>query len=247
MPRFFITESDIIETDSGLSAAIKGEDASHITKSLRMKRGESIILCDRAGIEYSSLVEEVGEVVLCRIVSSHPSENEPPYRAAVYQALVKGDRFDVVLQKSTELGACDIYPVMTSRCNVKLDERDFAHKVERWQKIVTEASKQCGRGIIPVVHNPMKFTTAVTSAAECDLPLFCYEGEGTVPLNHILDEVKNPGSISLMVGPEGGYSTDEAEFAREVGMRMAGLGKRILRTETAPLYVLSALSLKYEL
>ncbi len=247
MPRFFITESDIIETDAGLSAEIKGEDASHITKSLRMKRGESIVLCDNHGVEYSAVVESVGEEVLCRIVSSRPSENEPPYRAAVYQALVKGDRFDVVLQKSTELGACDIYPVITSRCNVKLEERDYPRKVERWQKIAAEASKQCGRGIIPTVHSPVKFQTAVESAAECDLSLFCYEGEGTVPLNQILGEVKSPGSVSLMVGPEGGYSPEEAQFAREAGLKMAGLGKRILRTETAPLYVLSALSLTYEL
>ncbi len=250
MPRFFISESDITEKEDGFYAVITGEDAFHITKSLRMKRGESIVLCDNHGIEHGSVLSEVesaGGEVFCKIISSHPSGNEPPYRAEVYQSLVKKDRFDVVLQKSTELGASDIYPVMTSRCSVKLDERDFIRKAERWQKIVCEASKQCGRGKIPVIHRPLKFPDAVKSAVKCGLPLFCYEGEGTVPLSQILIGCKKPDSVSLMIGPEGGYSPEEAEMAEDSGMKLTGLGKRILRTETAPLHVLSCLSLKYEL
>ena len=247
MPRFFITESDISQSDGKLYITIHGEDASHITKALRMKSGESLIACDMKGIEYTTLIISTGESVTAQVVSYKKSENEPPYKAAVYQSLVKGDRFDTVLQKSTELGACDIIPVVTSRCTVKLEEPDYKRKIERWQKIVNEAAKQCGRAVIPVVHTPMKFIEAVEQAKNASLPLFCFEGDGTFPLSECLEKNYSPESISVMIGPEGGYSVEEAEYAKKEGMILTGLGKRILRTETAPLYVLACVSMKYEL
>ncbi len=247
MPRFFITASDIESADNGKLIRISGDDASHISRVLRMKPGEHITACDMRGCEYETVIAETGETVLLRVLSEKDSDNEPPYKAVVYQALVKGDRFDTVLQKSTELGASDIVPVITSRCTVKLTESEYAKKVERWQKIVREASKQCGRAIIPTVHNPMKFSDALKKASEADLSLFCYEGDGTSPLSDIADSVDSPSSISVMIGPEGGYSVDEAQAAESAGMKMTGLGKRILRTETASLFVLSFISCKYEL
>lgn len=247
MPRFFITESDIKETDGGIYVRITGEDAAHITKALRMRVGEILTVCDMKGIEYETRITETGESVFAEVVSSKKSENEPPYKCAVYQSLVKGDRFDTVLQKSTELGASDIIPVITSRCTVKLEKSDYARKTERWQKIVNEASKQCGRAAIPTVHLPLSFRDAVEEAKKSDLSLFCYEGDGTKPLSYYINEEKAPKSVSVMIGPEGGYSVDEAEYASMSGMKMTGLGKRILRTETAPIYVLSCISMSYEL
>ncbi len=247
MPRFFINSDGLISREGSDFCLISGNDASHITRVLRMRVGESLIVCDASGVEYETVIASLGEIVECRVISSKKSENEPPYRAVIYQSLVKGDRFDTVLQKSTELGAHSIVPVITSRCTVKLDLKDQAHKIDRWQKIVNEASKQCGRAVIPKVELPMKFADAVKEASCASLALFCYEGEGTRPLPFHMDEVKNPETVSVMIGPEGGYSPEEASFAGENGMRAVGLGKRILRTETAPLYVLSCLSAEYEL
>lgn len=247
MPRFFVPLEDIDNTADKTVITVRGDDAGHITRVLRMKAGESVIVCDSDGREYETVIRTTGSEVVLDVISSKMSENEPPYRAVVFQALVKGDRFDTVLQKSTELGVCEIVPVMTSRCTVKLTPQEYAKKVERWQRIAYEAAKQCGRAVIPVVHTPVAFADAVKMALQCDLGLFCYEGKGTLPLNKICRNSDQPSSVSLMIGPEGGYSKEEAKAAEEAGLKMTGLGKRILRTETAAPYVLSCLSYEFEL
>ena len=255
MPRFFVSPEAVNCT--GVNAegivcgtiTVGGEDAAHMTRVLRMKPGEHVTICDLSGNDYETVVVSTGNTVLLEITGRKPSENEPPYRAVVYQSLVRADRFETVLQKATELGASAIVPVITSRCTVKLDigSADCRKKLERWQRIVYEAAKQCGRGMIPTVREPMKFRDAAEDAARADLPLFCYEGEGTSPLPVCMEAVKNPETVSLMIGPEGGYAPEEAEYAAQTGMVMTGLGKRILRTETAPSFVLSCVSYKYEL
>lgn len=253
MPRFFVAAEAIdcvnAEGRPGGTITVRGDDAVHITKVLRMKPGEHVTVCDLAGHDYETVVASTGAEVLLTITDVKPCENEPPYRATVYQSLVRGDRFDTVLQKATELGAYAIVPVITSRCTVKLDigSADCRKKLERWQRIVYEAAKQCGRGIIPTVREPMKYRDAAEDAARADLPLFCYEGEGTKPLPECMDGAERPETVSIMIGPEGGYTAEEAEYAAQTGMVMTGLGKRILRTETAPAFVLSCVSYKYEL
>lgn len=247
MPRFFVSSSDVSYAPDRVLVSVKGDDAAHITRVLRMKSGERVTVCDENGVEYETVILSLGSEVVLDVLNKRQSENEPPYKAIVFQALVKGDRFDTVLQKSTELGASVIVPVITSRCTVKLTESDFAKKTDRWQRIAYEAAKQCGRGIIPKVERPVKFSEAVKMAIDCDLSLFCYEGEGTAPLPEITEKCDSPESIAVMIGPEGGFEPDEAENARASGMKMTGLGKRILRTETAAPFVLACLAYKYEL
>jgi len=226
---------------------VSGDDASHITRVLRMKPGEHVTVCDTDGVEYDTVLRQTGKDVLLDVLSSKASENEPPYRAVVFQALVKGDRFDTVLQKATELGAVSFVPVMTSRCTVKLTPAEFGKKVERWQRIAYEAAKQCGRAVIPTVASPVSFSEALEMASATDLPLFCYEGEGTLPLPRIFQEKESVRSVAVFIGPEGGFSPEEARAAEEKGLRMTGLGKRILRTETAAPFVLACLSCRYEM
>ena len=247
MPRFFVTSSDIDKSGEVVKITVRGDDAVHISRVLRMRCGEHIDICDENGCEYDTVVSEVGNEVVLDVISSRLSVNETPYKATVYQALVKGDRFDTVIQKSTELGVHTIVPVITSRCTVKLAESDYSKKTERWQRIAYEAAKQCGRAIIPVVTNPVKFTHAIKMASETDIPLFCYEAGGTRSLADILSNREKPETASIFIGPEGGFSEDEATVATESGMIMTGLGNRILRTETAAPFVLSCLSFKYEL
>lgn len=247
MPRFFIDASDVYADGEDRFIRITGDDAHHITHVLRTRIGEVLTACDSTGTVYRARLERAGEEAILRVLEASAADTEPPYKATVYQALVKGDKMETVIQKAVETGASVIVPVATSRAVVKLDEKDARKKTERWQKIAHEAAKQCGRGIIPKVEMPIPWKVAVLRAAEADLPLFCYEGVGTKPLPGICQTVDKPGTISLFIGPEGGFSEEEANAAKEAGMQMCGLGRRILRTETAALFVLSCLSAAYEL
>ncbi len=248
MPRFFVRADAVSADEAGQKQiSIIGEDAHHLTHVLRVRIGEEITVCDMAGREYVTAVVSAGDEVLLSVLSEKQADTEPPYTAVVYQALVKGDKMDTVIQKAVETGCSRIVPVRTSRCTVKLDRKDGAKKTERWQRIAYEAAKQCGRGIIPIVEEPMDFRPAVNEAAGMDLPLFCYEGDGTVSLSALTKQTENPGQIAVFIGPEGGFSVDEAAYAESCGMRMTGLGKRILRTETAAVFVLACVSAAYEL
>ena len=248
MPRFFVNRDGLSPEDG--TAVLRGADAAHVSRSLRMKPGEKLTLCGEDGTEYETVIEAAGGEVILKILSSKPSANEPPYEASVYQGLARGERFETVLMKATELGACRIVPVMTARCTVKIDPKDFEKKRERWQKIAAEAAGQSGRGRIPEVTCPMRFADAVKEAAKAEMPLFCYEGGGetdTVPLPALMKEKDLPRTVSVMIGPEGGFEPEEAAAAVKAGMKAAGLGRRILRTETAAPFVLTALCCRYEL
>lgn len=248
MPRFFIRASQI-ETGAGgiQTVRILGDDAHHITKSLRMREGEAVTVCDMARSEYDCRILSVGECVLAQVVSARISVSEPPYEAVLYQALIKGDKFDHVVQKAVECGVHRIVPVLTERCVVRLDKKDGEKKRVRWQRIAAEAAKQCGRGIIPEVSELMYFKEAVAQAAVARLPLLCYEGEEQCNLVQTVRNCKNPATVSLMIGSEGGFSVDEAAFAVNSGMCSVGLGRRILRTETASSFALACLSFAYEM
>ncbi len=246
MPRFFVTASQIgVRDDGSKTVLIVGDDASHIARSLRMKEGEHITVCDMARTEYDCVILSVGDTVTAEVVGESPSSSEPPYRATLYQALIKGDKFDTVVQKAVECGVCRIVPVLTDRCVVRLDKRECAKKIARWQRIADEAAKQCGRGALVSVSDMMTFREAAGDAAKCDVPLFCYEGENEVSLKAALSGEK-PETVSFIVGPEGGFSAKEADAAADVGLKTVTLGRRTLRTETAASFVLACLSYEYE-
>lgn len=243
MPRFFVDKTLICDG----KITLFGNDAHHVSRSLRMKVGEELTLCDGEGNDYSCVIESVTDTdVVCFINSVAPSSAEPPYSATVFQALVKGDRFDTVIQKSVEYGAVRIVPLITKRCTVKLDKSDYAKKRARWQKIAEEAAKQCGRGIVPTVEEPVSFGEMTRRLLESDLPLFCYEN-GTYPIKDACGKAEyTPNSIAIVIGPEGGFSKEEAEAISECGALPVSLGTRILRTESAAPFVLACLSFNFE-
>lgn len=249
MPRFFVTASQVgVRDDGRKTVLIMGEDASHITRSLRMKQGEKITVCDMARVEYECEIMTTGETVCAMVLSEAPSENEPPYAATLYQALIKGDKFDTVVQKAVECGVSRIVPVLTDRCIVRLNKAECAKKILRWQRIADEAAKQCGRGSLVTICDMMTFKEAVAAAAADELSLFCYEGESAVSVSAALKEIEGrPENISFMIGSEGGFSTAEAELAVKGGMKSVTLGSRILRTETASSFLLACLSYEYEM
>lgn len=248
MPRFFVDSGQI---ENGVVTLV-GEDAHHVSRSLRMAVGETVEVCDGAGNDYTCrLTAFLPDRVLGEVLSCVPSASEPPYTVCVYQALPKGDKLDEVIQKSVECGATELMPFESSRCVVRIgDGKKDRDRTERRNRIALTAAKQCGRGRLPCVLPAVPFDLAVARAAQADLALFCYEGAGTQPLGDVLNAIPQGTlvrSVSVMVGSEGGFSAEEAEAARAAGMLPVGLGPRILRTETAAPFVLACLACKWEL
>lgn len=253
MPRFFIEPSDVRDG----TVTLTGENARHVSYSLRLAPGDRVRLCDQQTAYLCEMVFFDGETATARVLSSGPIDTEPPFNARLYQALPKGDKLDTVIQKAVECGACEIIPFESSRCIVRAKPEAEARKTERRCRIAEEAAKQCGRGIIPAVRPTASFSEALRAASEADLVLFCYEGREVKPLPAIveqarpeLDAILNGGrtpEIAILIGSEGGFSPEEARAALDAGFAMTGLGKRILRTETASGFVLSCLVYALEL
>lgn len=213
-----------------------------------MAVGDAVTVCDGEGTEYICRLTKIrDELCECEILHAGKSTAEPKAKITLFMAYPKGDKLETVIQKAVELGACEIIPFISSRC-IKLPKADKKEaRLSRLGRIAEEAAKQCGRAILPKVSDEISFDELIRRAAGFDLPIFCYEGEGVKSLKEILEGENIPETVCVVVGSEGGFSPEEAERAKEAGFRMANLGPRILRCETAPSYVLSALSYKFEL
>ena len=241
MQRFFVDSSAYC----GNEITVTGKDAYHISRSLRMKKGEQISACLPDGtLLICELTSFTDDEVKAKVVSMERSLSESPVKIRVYIALPKGDKFDTVVQKAVECGAYSVTPFVSERCIAKAGD-SFERKLERLNRIAYEAAKQCGRGLIPKVMPILSYEEMLDEALGSDLPLFCYEAEGTLPLGKLLK--KDARDIAVIVGSEGGFSEREALLAKEKGLLLTGLGPRILRCETAPTFVLSCLALYYEL
>lgn len=252
MPRFFINKDQI---ENGC-VTIHGDDAHHVARSLRMAVGEHITVCDGEQ-EHDCVLSAFDEDrnVTAHIVSSMPLKGEPPYSVILYQALPKGDKLDTIIQKAVECGASCIVPFESEHCVVRMRPDAEERKTERRDRIAHEAAKQSGRGILPTVQATMSYQRMLEEASKADLVLFCYEGEGTMPLHSLLREKKTDGTlpkdrnpnIAIVIGSEGGFSSREVQMAQQNEFCMTGLGSRILRTETASCFVLSNLVYEFEL
>lgn len=240
MPRFFVEKENIL----GDKIVIGGEDAKHISLSLRARVGEKITACDGAGKDYECEIADItkNEVTLS-VLEEKKCETEPSIHVTLYQALVKSDKFDFIVQKCTELGVTKIVPVVTERCISKPDDASLSKKLVRWNKIAKEAAMQSGRGVIPIVENAVTFDEALEGLKESDCGFLCYETKPHVQIDKIYSRCENVKTAAFLVGPEGGISENEAAKTEKAGVAMASLGPRILRTETAPLCVMSCLML----
>ncbi len=243
-PRFFVP----FEKVKGSVIVLDGESAQHISRSLRMRSGERIIVCDDQKNEYECvLVSFSSDIVEAKIEDMRRSTAEPFYNAVVYQACPKGDKMDSIVQKAVELGACGVVAFVSDRCIARYDSISFPKKCARWQKIALEAAKQCGRGSVPFVRWLPSLKEAANEAVKSDLSFMCYEEENKFTLKDLLVKANDAESISFIIGPEGGFSAEEVVFCRDKGIPSVNLGKRILRTETASGFVLSCLSYETEL
>lgn len=247
MPRFFVDKESIIECNGETHIIIKGEDAHHISRALRMAVGEKIEVCDFNSVVYECELIKFNEAdVLAKVVNKSLASSEPKHKITLYQALPKGDKMETIIQKSTECGACRFVPFRSEFCIVKLDSKDGKKKKERWQKIAEAAAKQSGRAIIPEVCEPMDFKVAIEDAKKASLIIFCNEREE----EHTLKDALQNGDytdISIIIGSEGGFSQREADYIISQGASSVTLGKRILRCETAPTFVLSAIAYETEM
>jgi 16S rRNA (uracil1498-N3)-methyltransferase len=248
MSRFFV-EKSAVDKKSG-TIAITGEDVKHIRSVLRSMPGDSLELSDGAGTDFEVTIESIEkESILARITGERPNRTEPSVDITLFQGVPKADKMDFIIQKCVELGVNRIVPVMTARTVVKFDSaKDSAAKAARWQRIALEAAKQCDRGIVPQVDEPVRFAEALKRAGSCRLRLLPYEEETEGGLRGQLEKFKagNPAlKIAVFIGPEGGFTAEEVAKAVKDGFVSVTLGPRILRTETAGIAVVSIIG--YEL
>ncbi|HBB71036.1 MAG TPA: RNA methyltransferase RsmE [Ruminococcus sp.] len=233
MPRFFTNEID--ENNITLT----GSDARHIGRSLRMKPGEPVTVCC-CGIDYNCVIDRItGEDVFLRLLEKVPCAAEPDIELTLFQAVPKLDKLEFIIQKSVELGAARIVPVLTRRCISRPDPRDFAKKLPRLNKIAEEAAKQSGRGIIPEVTDMVSLRQMLGMIKSIDKNILLYEEQGGCSFGEVgLSGIR---SASLIIGSEGGFDKEEAEAITAAGAEQVWLGKRILRCETAPITAISIL------
>ena len=235
MTRFFVTEEMLMLDEIRLT----DENASH-AKVLRLKIGEHVLVCDGMGKECLCGVKDASSnMYTLDVIERRLSASEAAVKVSIYMALPKADKLEHVIQKATELGAYEIVTFPSGRCVSKPDEKSLKKKLERWQKIAASAAEQSGRGRIPEVVVLPSFTAALERAAQADLPIMFYENEHATTLRMALEAGKY-ASVSLLSGPEGGLEEKEVEMAKNAGLHICSLGRRILRCETAPLCGLSA-------
>lgn len=235
MPRFFTNE---INEDN---ITLTGSDANHVGRSLRMKKGEEIIICCN-GTDYNCVINSItSDTVYLDLISKNICAAEPSVNVTLFQAVPKMDKLEYIIQKSVELGVSRIVPVLTRRCVSRPEEKDFMKKLPRLQKIAEQAAKQSGRGIIPEVSPIVSYKKALDMMSQLDRNIILYEEQGGISFRDV--DFSGAKTIGLVVGSEGGFDPEEAESAVKSGAVRVWLGKRILRCETAPITAMSILML----
>ena len=252
MPKFFVNNKQI----NGNKIFINGQDFIHLKEVLRIRIGQEIEVCNEDTSEnFLCLINNINETnIECDIKEKINLNTESNVKVSIFQGLPKADKMELIIQKSIELGAFDIYPVEMKRCVVKLNEKDKKKKIERWQKISYSAAKQSMRNIIPKVNDVININKLCEIINNYDIMLLAYENEKE---NFIKNEIENLKekikkenlqklNIGIIIGPEGGLDIKEVEILKQSGAKVISLGNRILRTETASLNILSIIMYELE-
>ena len=247
MYQFFVEPEQIHISDK--TVIISGPDLNHMKNVLRMKPGEEFNVSN--GIddkEYRCAVRTYeSDYALCELRFIKEDNVELGAEIYLFQGLPKADKMELIIQKAVELGAYSIIPVETKRCVVKLDPKKVEAKTKRWQEIAKAAAKQSKRGIIPKVEQPISFAKALEMASQMEVKCIPYEmAEGMDKTRQMVESVKPGQRVAVFIGPEGGFEETEIEKAMEAGVEPVTLGRRILRTETAGLTILSWLMYQLE-
>jgi 16S rRNA (uracil1498-N3)-methyltransferase len=247
LQQYFISNEQIY----GDRLDIRGDDVHHIARVMRMNTGDRLLCCNEDGQTALCKIEEISnDFVRCRIIEWIQVDVELPAHVYIANGLLKGDKFELVIQKGTELGAFSFIPLKAARSVVKWDEKKGDKKIERWQKIAKEAAEQSHRTRIPSIFSPLSIEQLIEWSRDVDYKIIAYEEEAKrgerKQLKNILRQLQRGQSIVAVFGPEGGFSEQEVAMLKENGFISCSLGPRILRAETAPLYFLSAVSYELE-
>jgi len=220
------------------TVTLTGEAFHHAARVVRLEVGDELaVLVDGRELRRGRIVEVHKDRMTARVGDAEPLRSEPAAAVTLYQSLLKGEKFELVVQKAVELGAASIVPVATERSIVKADGR--SSRSARWRKIAVSAACQSGRARVPEIHEPVPFDEAIRAASAAEKAVLLYEGERCAAFGAVLAGPAPPRSLALLLGPEGGFSAGEVELARRCGIAVAGLGPRILRAETAAIAALS--------
>ena len=232
-PRFFT------DNITDMSAVVSGEDSKHIAVVLRMRVGEYAVLCDGQGMDYLCRLETADkDCCTFEVLEKTKNAAEPDVHLRLFQAMPKGDKMEFIVQKAVECGASEIIPFFSKRCVSRPDGKQLVKKTERYQRIAMEAAKQCGRGVIPVVHSAVEFSALYDMIPKENTGILFYEC-ATAPLSEAVPHFSR--NIDIVIGSEGGFEQSEAEKLVAHGLVSVSLGKRILRCETAPIAAISIL------
>lgn len=245
MNRFFVDDPGAF---SDRSVVITGEDVNHVKNVLRLKENDELIVSDGRGRDYHCRISGItNEEVVADICDICDNFSELSTEITLFQGFPKGDKMELIIQKTVELGVTRIVPVMTKRTVVKLDDKKAKKKTERYNMIAESAAKQSGRGMIPEVTMPVSFAEAVSMAEKLDMNIIPYEeAEGVEYSRNIIKSIKGKKSLGIFIGPEGGFAQEEVEKALDAGASAITLGHRILRTETAGMAVISIIMFELE-
>lgn len=248
MPIFFTSSENVKEDENKIF--IYGKEAKHIVKSLRYKINDQILVSDGKNNKYLTSIEEYKDKTLkCRIIRTiREDKEENKCEIVLAQAILKGDKMDWLMQKSTELGINYILPFISTRTIPLLTPSDYEKRKRRWQRIAYEASKQSQRNTIPEVQSIVGFNDLLTNHLfSYDLSLILWENEKIITLKDIINSSPVPHKILYLIGPEGGFSEEEINLAKKYGLKAISLGNNYLRSETAAIFVLSILKYFYNL
>ncbi|RKW55549.1 MAG: 16S rRNA (uracil(1498)-N(3))-methyltransferase [Lachnospiraceae bacterium] len=243
MYHFFVEEEQV----NGENAYISGSDVNHIVNVLRMKIGEELLISVKGDWDYLCKIEEIeNDRVNLKLLESM-EQRELPIKLTLLQGIPKSDKLEMIIQKATELGVSEIIPVKTNRVVVKIDEKKTQAKVNRWNAIAQSAAKQSKRSIIPKVLKPQTIDNALEIVKDYGVKLLPYENaDGIKKTKDILNSLDSKNNIAVFIGPEGGFEEAEVKKSTDSGFEVITLGKRILRTETAGLALLSNIMIRLE-
>ena len=239
MVRFYISTPTI----AGNKLRVADKNFHYLKNVVRIKKGETVSAFNGTGKEYLCTIEEIhSRHIDLNITGTSDCKTEPLVEIHLVQSLIKMGHFEFVIQKCTELGVKKFIPAVTERTVVKLEGEREKHRRLRWQKLVMEAARQCGRGVYPDVEAAVSFKNALKKAKNCDISIIPSEEERHTTLKQVLEGMEdNPGKIMVFIGPEGGWSPAEISSARESGVIPVSLGPRLLRSETAAIATVAIL------
>lgn len=244
MFNFFVSE----ENKNGNSFLISGKDYNHIKNVLRMNFGDTFFVSCAGRSHLCVLKEFSGECLVAEILEENCNDTTLPINIILFQGLPKGDKMELIIQKTVELGVSEIVPTEMKNCVVKIEEKKKESKRNRWQAISEAAAKQSKCNFVPQISEISSFNDVLNRVKDIDLFLVPYENEeGILSTKNCLSEIKRGMSVGLLIGPEGGFSEGEIEALKAAGAKTISLGKRILRTETAAITAVSMCMLYAEM